>query len=114
MLRYQICDEHRPLTTNKGVRFQVTVLMYICVPLLRKKSNLDGLTMTNLQTYYCKNQLKTFMKPSLKPSFAISFLEALKYDAVRSFLSRCEVLCEDVMDSQEEKTTNGTFILHVI
>ena len=54
------------------------------------------------------------MKPSLKPSFAISFLEALKYDAVRSFLSRCEVLCEDVMDSQEEKTTNGTFILHVI
>jgi len=60
--------------------------------------------MTNLQRYYCKNELKTFMKPS----FAL-FLEALKYDAVRSFLSRCEVLCEDVMDSQEEKTSNGTF-----
>ena len=44
----------------------------------------------------------------MKPSFAL-FLEALKYDAVRSFLSRCEVLCEDVMDSQEEKTSNGTF-----
>ena len=42
------------------------------------------------------------------------FFKALKYDAVRSILSRCEVLCEDVMDSQEEKTTNGTFILHVI
>ncbi|XP_020618091.1 protein odr-4 homolog [Orbicella faveolata] len=36
-------------------------------------------------------------------------IQALKYDAVRSFLSRCEVLCEDVMDSQEEKTTNETF-----
>ncbi|KAJ7383266.1 hypothetical protein OS493_029231, partial [Desmophyllum pertusum] len=34
---------------------------------------------------------------------------ALKYDAVRSFLSRCEVLCEDVMDSQEEKTKNVPF-----
>lgn len=36
-------------------------------------------------------------------------IQALKYDAVRSFQSRCEVLCEDVMDSQEEKTTNETF-----
>ena len=75
-----------------------------------KTSDLDGLTMTNLQTCYCKNQLKTFTETK----FWISFFEALKYDAVRSILSRCEVLCEDVMDSQEEKTTNGTFILHVI
>ncbi|KAJ7383276.1 hypothetical protein OS493_029241 [Desmophyllum pertusum] len=36
-------------------------------------------------------------------------IQALKYDAVRSFLSRCEVLCEDVMDSQEEKTKNVPF-----
>ena len=71
-----------------------------------KTSDLDGLTMTNLQTCYC-------IIHETKP-FWISFLKALKYDAVRSILSRCEVLCEDVMDSQEEKTTNGTFILHVI
>lgn len=30
-------------------------------------------------------------------------VQALKYDAIRSFLARCEVLCEDVMDNQEEK-----------
>ncbi|KAL9987863.1 hypothetical protein ACROYT_G002236 [Oculina patagonica] len=36
-------------------------------------------------------------------------IQALKYDVVRSFLSRCEVLCEDVMESQEEKITNETF-----
>ena len=42
------------------------------------------------------------------------FFKAMKYDVVRSILSRCEVLCEDVMDSQEEKTSTGTFILHVI
>ena len=50
----------------------------------------------------------------MKSSFGFLFFEVLKYDAVRSILSRCEVLCEDVMDSQEEKTTNGTFILDVI
>ncbi|XP_073242041.1 protein odr-4 homolog [Porites lutea] len=35
-------------------------------------------------------------------------IQALKYDAIRSFLSRCEVLCEDIMDSQEEATSEGT------
>lgn len=47
------------------------------------------------------------MKPSFG-HFGMFFIKALKYDAVRSILSRCEVLCEDVMDSQEEKATNGT------
>ena len=45
---------------------------------------------------------------------ALVFFQALKYDAVRSFLSRCEVLCEDIMDNQEEKTTSGTFMQHIV
>lgn len=35
-------------------------------------------------------------------------IQALKYDAIRSFLSRCEVLCEDIMDNQEEKPNYET------
>lgn len=35
--------------------------------------------------------------------------QALKYDAIRCFLSRCEVLCEDVMENQEEKPNRETF-----
>lgn len=35
-------------------------------------------------------------------------IQALKYDVIRSFLSRCEVLCEDIMDNQEEKTNKET------
>jgi len=36
-------------------------------------------------------------------------IQALKYDVIRSFLSRCEVLCEDIMDNQEEKMDKEAF-----
>ena len=38
----------------------------------------------------------------------------MKYDAIRSFLSRCEVLCEDIMDSQEEATSEGKFSTAIV
>lgn len=31
-----------------------------------------------------------------------SLLQAIKYDIIRSVISRCEVLCDDILDAQEE------------
>ena len=49
-------------------RCQYTCQYREYLPLLRKKSDLDGLTMTNLQTY-CKNQLKAFLEPTVFVEF---------------------------------------------
>ena len=36
-----------------------------------------------------------------------SFFQALKYDVVRSVLSRLEVLCDDIIDNLDDNTKNG-------
>lgn len=108
----ELCADEQPLSTGekigKGHRnlkatqtFRIDIFSEeFCAPgKIEKIETVHSLSMSG--SLCCRAYVH--QKATVKEA-----IQTLKYDVIRSLLSRLEVLCDDIMDNQDEKTENET------